>query len=108
MNYEPNWKLKCVSHKLNFKTDTKHIWSPNDRGIGHSIKFKQPAKAKAFNPVTNVCCLCLTEKYFLMFKPEVANINSRSEFFSPVGISQSYFDVIQKGRSQDQMTNKAF
>ena len=89
---EPSWKLRWGNHKQNFKTDSranrtatclsKHIWMLKDKGVGYSIKFKQLAKAKSFNPITKVCRLCLTEKYFLMFKPEGATINSRSEFFS--------------------------
>ena len=34
---------------------------------GHSLKFKQLGKAPAFNPVTNICRPCLTEKYCIMF-----------------------------------------
>ena len=89
---EPSWKLRWGNHKQNFKTDTKanrtatclakHIWKLKDKNVGYSLKFKQLAKAPAFNPVTNTCRLCLTEKYFLMFKEDGANINHRSEFYS--------------------------
>ena len=53
-----------------------------DKNIEYSLKFKQLAKAPAFNLVTNTCRLCLTVKYFIMFKAKGANINSRSEFYS--------------------------
>ena len=89
---EPSWKLRYGNHKQNFKNNTranrtatclsKHIWKLKDKNIQYSLKFKQLAKAPAFNPVTNICRLCLTEKYFLMFKSGGANINHRSEFFS--------------------------
>ena len=89
---EPSWKLRWNNHKANFKSDTKanrtatclskHIWQLKDKNIKYSIKFKQLALAPSFNPVTKQCRLCLTKKYFIMFKPEGATINSRSEFFS--------------------------
>ena len=89
---EPSWKLRWGNHKQNFKTDTKsnrtatclagHIWKLKDKNISYSIKFKQLAQAPAFNPVTGICRLCLTESYYIMFHPEGANINSRTEFFS--------------------------
>jgi hypothetical protein len=89
---EPSWKLRYANHKQNFKVDnqqnrtatclSKHIWKLKDQNIGYSLKFKQLIQAQAFNPVTGMCRLCLSEKYFIMFKPEGANINSRSEFFA--------------------------
>ena len=89
---EPSWKLRYNNHKANFKNDTqqnrtatclsKHIWMLKDQSIEYSLKFKQLVQASPFNPVTGMCRLCLSEKYFIMFKPDGANINSRTEFFS--------------------------
>ena len=53
-----------------------------DQNMKYSLKFKQLVQARPFNPVTGMCRLCLGEKYFIMFKPEGANINNRSEFFA--------------------------
>ena len=36
----------------------------------------------AFNPSTGFCKLCSMEKFYIMFKPEDATLNLRSEFFS--------------------------
>ena len=89
---EPSWKLRWNNHKANFKTDTKanrtatclskHVWKLKDKNIKYSMNFEQLAQAPSFNPVSNTCRLCLTEKYFIMFKPEGATINHRDEFFS--------------------------
>ena len=35
----------------------------------------------AFNPTTGICKLCTMEKYLIMFRPEDATLNLRSEFF---------------------------
>ena len=40
------------------------------------------ARARPFNPGNGKCNLCLTEKHFIMFKPEGASLNQRSEIFS--------------------------
>ena len=53
-----------------------------EQNVDYSLKFKQLAQASAFNPVSGMCRLCLTEKFFTMFKPEGANINQRSGFYS--------------------------
>ena len=45
-----------------------------DQNIEYSLKFKQLVQASPFNPVTGMCRLCLSEKYFIMFKPDGANI----------------------------------
>ena len=89
---EPSWKLRWSNHKQNIKTDTKsnrtatclakHIRKLQDSNINYSLKFKHLPQAPAYNPVTDKGQLCLTEKYFIMFHPEGANINSRTEFFS--------------------------
>ena len=35
-----------------------------------------------FNPVTGVCKLCIGEKFTIVFKPEIATLNSRNGIFS--------------------------
>ena len=35
-----------------------------------------------FNPATGICRVCLEEKFFIMFCPEGATLNQRSEFFT--------------------------
>ena len=68
---EPSWKLRYTNHKQNFRSDnqqnrivtclSKHIWKLKDQNVDNSLKFKQLAQAKAYNPVTGMCRLCLKE-----------------------------------------------
>ena len=60
---------------------SKHILSLKDQGIDYSITFKQVARAPAYNPVYGVCRLCLKEKFYIMFEPDGASINCKSEFY---------------------------
>jgi len=87
---EPSWKLRWSNHKQNIKNESqrsftalsKHIWSLKDQAVPYSLTFKPLDRAPSYNPVTNVCRLCLKEKYYIMFHPDGATLNSRSEFFS--------------------------
>ena len=83
--------IHIISHKSNFKTRnpknatglSKYIWKLQDQAIDFDISWKIVSRAKPFNHVTKVCQLCTREKYFIIFKPEMASINERSEIAGP-------------------------
>ena len=50
--------------------------------IPHEIKWTVRDRGPPYNPSTGSCRLCLLEKYHIMFEPEKATLNQRSEFFS--------------------------
>ena len=85
------FKERWSNHKSNFRTRnpknatglSKHIWKLEDQKIGFGIKWRIVSRAKPYNHVTNVCQLCIREKYFIIFKPEMASINERSEIAGP-------------------------
>ena len=60
---------------------SKHIWDLKDNNIPYETKWSILAKAKTFNPVTKKCRLCLKEVYYILYRPETASLNSRSEVF---------------------------
>ena len=39
-------------------------------------------RAAPYNPTTKICRLCICEKFHILFHPEDATLNQRSEFFS--------------------------
>ena len=59
-----------------------YIWRLKHSNRDYNITWKLIARAPAFNPSTKSCNLCLKEKYFIMFRPEGASLNSRSELFA--------------------------
>ena len=59
-------------------TLSSHIWNLKDRGKNYDIIWHIIGKARAFNPLTKKCNLCL----FIIFQPEGASLNLRSELFS--------------------------
>ena len=88
---EGAFKYRLYGHNSSFKSNkqknntmlSKHVWWLKSNNIAYQLEWKILGKAKAYNPITKVCRLCLLEKYFIMYKPETATLNSRDEFFNP-------------------------
>ena len=59
-----------------------YIWGLKDRGKVYIMDQDINDRALPFNPITIKCCLCLKEKWNIMFKPKAATLNARSEIFS--------------------------
>ena len=86
-----SFKARWRNHKSSFKTRnpknatalSKHVWGLQDQNINYDVSWSIVSKAKPFNAVTGVCQLCNREKYFIIFKPEMASINSRNEIAGP-------------------------
>ena len=60
---------------------SRHCWKLKDDNIQFERNWTILAHAKAYNPVTKVCRLCLKEVYHILYKPETASLNSKSEVF---------------------------
>ena len=86
----PNFKLRLGNHKKSFnhvryEKDSelsKHVWKIKRKNEDYDIKWKIIEKSKSFNPVTNICNLCTTEKFHIIFNPEQGSLNKRDEIKS--------------------------
>ena len=82
------FKTRLANHTKSFKhekyeTDSdlsKHIWKLKRGNIEYKIQWKILDRARTFNPVFRTCQLCIREKYYIIFKPELCTLNQRSEF----------------------------
>ena len=82
-----SFKDRWRNHKSSFKTRnpknsttlSKYIWELQDQKIGYEVKWKILGSAPPYNHVTDKCRLCTREKFFIIFQPEKATINSRNE-----------------------------
>ena len=63
-------------------TLSKHIWELKREGVPYTVSWKILARGRVFNPITKICQLCLKEKYLIMFAPEGATLNKRSELYN--------------------------
>ena len=85
------FKERWRNHRSNFKTRnpknstclSKHVMQLQDQNVGFTISWKIVSSATPFNHVTNECKLCVREKYFIIFKPEMATLNDRNEIAGP-------------------------
>ena len=86
----PNFKLRLGNHKklfnhFRYEKDSelsKHVWKIKRKNEDYDIKWKIIEKLKSFNPVTNICNLCTTEKYHIIFNSEQGSLNKRDEIKS--------------------------
>ena len=88
---ENSFKDRWTKHKSSFKTRnpknasglSRYVWKLMDDKTDFNIEWKILCKAAPFNPASGVCRLCIREKYFILFKPEMSTINSRNEIAGP-------------------------
>ena len=88
-----HFKDRYANHTKSFKhrkygKETKlsrKIWQLKDEGKKEEedfeIKWKILARAQPFSPITGVCGLCTQEKWYILFKPDLATLNKREEIF---------------------------
>ena len=57
---------------------SNHIWELKNKKETPKIKWKIVDRAKPFSPVTGKCQLCTKEKYYILFDPEWATMNSKN------------------------------
>ena len=61
---------------------SNHIWKLKSAAIPYTLSWKILNRCHSFNPTTRTCNLCLKEKYLIVFRPEGATLNDRSEMFA--------------------------
>ena len=61
---------------------SNYIWKLKESNTPYNLTWKIIARCPPFNPSTKTCKLCLREKFFIMFRPEGASLNDRSEIFA--------------------------
>ena len=84
------FKDRFYSHRSSFEnrdhpnhtTLSTHIWNLKDRNKNYETSWSIVDRANDFDPATRKCRLCLKEKYYIIFQPEGATLNQRSELYS--------------------------
>ena len=57
----------------------KYVKNLEEQKEKYNINWSVLTKATQFSPITNICNLCINEKYFILFKPELGTLNTRNE-----------------------------
>ena len=85
-----NFKQRVNKHNSDFRninqkhstTLSKHIWDLKDSNTDYTLSWEIVEESQIYNHTTRKCRLCNREKWHIMFRPENATLNDRSEFFS--------------------------
>ena len=80
------FKERWRNHEADFKKIdskvcklVKYVRSLREKNIEYNIKWSILTRAKQFSPITNVCNLCINEKFYILYHAELCTLNSRSE-----------------------------
>ena len=84
------FKTRWRNHQMSFKHESKkndtelskHLWQLKDQKKDFAISWKILAKAKSYSNLTKRCNLCNTEKFYILYKPDMATLNKRNELVS--------------------------
>ena len=84
------FKQRYYGHNFDFRHRSqrkstclsKYVWELKDQGIDYTLTWKIIARGRGFDPTTRSCQACLKEKFYIMFRPEGATLNSRNEFYT--------------------------
>ena len=80
-----DFKVAYISTQYSFictLIQSKHIWQLKDQKKDFAISWKILAKAKSYSNLTKRCNLCSTEKFYILYKPDMATLNKRNELVS--------------------------
>ena len=84
---ERKFKARYNEHFTNFENRnpknatslSRKIWYLKDKNINYELKWKILQKAKPYKPGSRQCQLCVAEIYYILFQPEEASLNDKSE-----------------------------
>ena len=63
-------------------TLSRKVWGLRNTGEEFKIQWSIIDRGKPYNPKTRKCSLCTKEKFHIMFDPDGASLNQRSELYS--------------------------
>ena len=58
---------------------SNYIWMLEDKKISYSLNWKIMDRGRTYKPSGKNCSLCDLEKFYIIFKPELASLNQRNE-----------------------------
>ena len=95
---ENPFKTRFANHKATFNTRSKrtatelsnYIWDFKDRAVEYHTTWRIVKQAPSFNSNYHRCNLCSWERYHIIFQPEMASLNKRSELIAACRHEKKY------------------
>ena len=75
--HKSSFNLKHKQHETEL---SKHIWNLKDQDIDYQLQWKIIDRAKTFSPISKICQICTLERFYLIRRPDLWNLNSNTEF----------------------------
>jgi hypothetical protein len=90
---ETTFKSRYNNHKSSLNNPrqknttalSKYVWTLKDQQINYTLNWKIISRALPYSPTTKCCNLCITEKFYIIYHPELASLNSRCELANSCG-----------------------
>ena len=87
---EGHFKTRYYNHRTSFNNASKanntelskHIWSLKNNNIDYNITWSILKQIDSYSNTNKKCNLCIGEKFFIIFRPELSSLNKRSEIVS--------------------------
>ena len=87
---ETSFKARYNNHKASFTHQekrkstelSKHIWQLKDSNTNFNISWKLLEQSTPFKNGSKSCALCLKEKYYIIYRPQLGTLNKRNELVS--------------------------
>lgn len=100
---ENTFKTRYNNHKTSFNNAnkklatelSKYLWKLKDSNSDFDLKWSVLKQAKAYDAKSKRCDLCISEKYFIICKPELSSLNKRNELVSACRHSRKFLLGVQ-------------
>ena len=87
---EGEFKTRWNAHKHSFRNEklenstelSKCIWKLKKSDKTFQLSWEVLTRAKAYSNKNKRCNLCIMEKFYILYHPELASLNRRSELIS--------------------------
>ena len=82
---------RYANHRLSFRDEkyrystklSSHVWKQEEKeGTDYTINWKVVDKAPSYNNISKKCWLCLLERYYIIYHPEMASLNEAPKLTS--------------------------
>ena len=104
------FKTRWRNHQMSFKNESKkndtelckHLCQLKDQKKDFAISWKILAKAKSYSNLTKRCNICHTEKFYILYKLDMAMLNKCNEHVSTCWHKRNFllrFNRILKNQS---------
>ena len=87
---ESEFKIRYRNHLATFRHNkdrnstelSKYIWALKDKNIEDSISWCISSSHQPYNSSSKQCNLCLKEKFFIIYRPDLSTLNRYNQLIS--------------------------